>query len=477
MLSPNPDAHFEERKIDPEVAARFGASFNREVFRFEYRDRGVLQFTKCRSVEKKFWIEPAGQPLLLWGLDSIRDLPSPAGTLIIVEGEFDRLAFLHLPGVYVVSVPNGAPSTPTTGELRVADDKRFSYIWGQDEKLIPELQQFEKIILATDADGPGYILRDELAMRLGEVRCWFVDYPKGCKDANDTLMAYGTRGLSVVLDRARPMRPGCLVKPSDVPPARYEQTYATGWECMDVHMRLARPELMVVTGIPNHGKGIWVRALCCKMAEQNGFRTAFLAPEDPAYRIKRDLRRFAVRPRYDHGSKVLTSRSEEEATKWMDEHFRISMPSDDDPLTVDFLENEIASAALHHDCKIFVADPWNEFIHQMNRLTETQYIEAMLPRLKRLSRKYGIILIIVAHPRKIEAGGVPTLYTINGSANWKNKCDHGIIINRLMDDSGENFTDTIEVIVEKSKDHETMGTPGKVLMTCNRDTCDYHGFS
>ena len=46
------------------------------------------------------------------------------------------------------------------------------------------MQQFKKIILATDDDQKGRVLRDELAVRLGRSRCWFVTYPKGCKVAN-----------------------------------------------------------------------------------------------------------------------------------------------------------------------------------------------------------------------------------------------------------------------------------------------------
>jgi twinkle protein len=479
MLNINPDAQFEARKVDPEIAARYGAKFSQGVFRFAYRNRGVLKYEKCRDLDKKFWIEPAGEHLQLWNLDSIQDLPSkPDLPLIITEGELDGLSFLHVPGNYVVSVPNGAPSTPTAGKILIAEDRRFSFLWGPDERLIPEVDQFDKIILATDGDGPGQVLRDELALRIGEERCWFVEYPKGCKDGNDALMRYGVRGITEILKRARPMRPGKLVPPSGVPPMRYEQTYNTGWDCLDPHLRLIRPEFMVVTGIPGHGKSQWVRSLCCHMAEEHGFRSAFLVPEDPAHRVKRDLRRFAMRPRYDPKYSGLPPkcRTEEEAAAWMDAHFRISMPHEDDQLTMEFVEAEMASAALHHDCQMFVLDPWNEVTHNLGGLTETQYIEAKLPDLKRRARRYGLALIIVAHPRKVIPGEEATLYSISGSANWKNKCDHGIIISRACD-SNKVLTKITKVCVEKSKDNETMGEPGEVCLEFIRDNADYGKFT
>jgi twinkle protein len=132
----------------------------------------------------------------------------------------------------------------------------------------------------------------------------------------------------------------------------------------------------------------------------------------------------------------------------------------------------MASAALHHNCQVFVLDPWNEVDHNMGRLSETLYIEQSIRYLKKRMRKYGLILIIIAHPTKLNDGGEPTLYTISGSANWKNKAEHGIIIKRSTDENG-NMSNTVEICIEKCKDHETMGIPGKVYAEFVVDHCDY----
>jgi len=75
------------------------------------------------------------------------------------------------------------------------------------------------------------------------------------------------------------------------------------------------------------------------------------------------------------------------------------------------------------------------------------------------------LLIIVAHPRK-QDGEEITLYSISGSANWYNKADHGIILQRV----GES---AVKVIIGKSKDHETMGRPGMVWAKFDRMKGDY----
>jgi twinkle protein len=481
---------FLERGIDWEIADRLGARYVQGAkgprFEFDYRSQGELKFKKLRSPDKQFFLDRKGVKLQLWNIDGLRDLPSPvAAPLVITEGEFDAIAVVQACGGHVTSVPNGVAGDRTKQTILIAEDNRFAYLWG-NERLIPEIDQFDKIILATDADEPGMILRDELALRIGETRCWFVVYPEDCKDANDVLLKHGAVALRRLIGEAMPMRPGFLIRPSEVPSKRYERTYSTGWPSLDVDLRrakapslmLIRPELVVVTGEPGHGKGQWVRALVCRMAKHNGMRTAFFAPEDPPHRIRRDLLRFAQKPylRLYSGEPVweMDDKQDAESKQWVDDHFRISTPPEDEPVTLDMVEKEMESAALHHDCQIFVLDPWNEVEHAIgNGETETQYIERSLRRLRRKMRRLGLILILVAHPTKLTTGDPATLYNISGSANWRNKADHGIIIYRHSDDDTGELTAVTDMILEKAKDHETMGLPGKCSMAFDRYSADY----
>jgi twinkle protein len=89
-----------------------------------------------------------------------------------------------------------------------------------------------------------------------------------------------------------------------------------------------------------------------------------------------------------------------------------------------------------------------------------------------VAKRYGMIVIIVAHPKKLDEGAEPTLYSISGSAHWKNKADHGIIIVRGSDENGD-LLEAAKVRVEKSKDHETTGIPGFVMVKFSRESCDY----
>ncbi len=456
---------FEKRGLDIEIAAKMGATSRSGAFRFEYRDRDELLSTKMRTADKKFWFEPKGQPLQLWNLDSLRGLPCrPREPLILTEGEFDAIAVAQsCRGVYIASVPNGGSSKRSQGRILVREDSGFSYLWGADEKLIHEIDQFDKIVIATDGDQAGLILRDELALRIGETRCWFVEYPKGCKDANDVLLRYREEGVQKLVSEAKPIRPGYLTKPSEIPPRHNEVRYSTGMDFLDRHMQIVRPELLIVTGEPGHGKGQLLRVLAFHLAESHGWRTAFLTPEDPAHRLKRDMMRFALRNETSR-----TSEEVERARRWCDDHFLISQPPEDEPITLNFVLEEMQSAALHHDCQMFVLDPWNEVLHDYERLTETQYTERALMLLKQKMRRCNLLLAIAAHPKKLDAGRTATLYDISGSSHWRNKADHGLIIYRKS-----NHSKICTLTVEKSKDHETMGIPGDVVLLLNRERCEY----
>lgn len=466
MATQNP---FEARGLDPEIAAKLGAYCREKGFYFDYRSQHRLQYTKFRSWDKETMrVHPSGIPKQLWLLHTIEDLPCrPQEPLVMTEGEFDSIAAIMGWGGYAVSVPNGAISSRTEPGKLIADDMAFSFLWGKDLRLIPELEQFDRIILAMDGDIPGQIMRDELAMRIGPGRCWAITYPEGCKDLNDVLMRHGAEAVRAILLAAKPIRPGRLVTPSDIPSPRYTQMYSSGWSFMDKHVLLTRPELVVVTGIPGSGKGIFTRAICYHLAEQYGLRTAFWTPEDPPHRLRRDMKRFGMR-KFSHP----TAEQQKESDKWYNSHFMISQLGDKEAPTIQRLIDEMESAVFHYNCQGFVMDPWNCICHDLGRLNETQYVERILEELKAECRRLALMLFICAHPTKIKSGDEVDLYKISGSSNWYNKADHGMIVHR-MKNSKKEYTEISQMTIEKSKDHETMGAPGRVYMKYDPSKADY----
>lgn len=480
----------EVRKIPCELAAELGIVSKGPHLAFEYRRQGTLLFRQIRRElqegGKSFSLEApdgrtlkeAGIGLSLWQEDDLTSVSSPEVPRIITEGQFDTCA-LRMAGFPLVgSVPNGANSRPGEGEIIPAEDGGFAYLWEFDEKSQmwrPRggLATCERIILVTDGDRAGHTLRDELAVRLGRERCWVVEYPEGeikgkpIKDSNDVLMAFGAEeGTELLMDmisNAKPIVPTTLVSMSGIP-AFAREYVRSGWTDLDSHLRVTRPELMIVTGPPGDGKSQFVTALGAGLAANHAWRGAILQFEDDIERIRDDLVKYWC-GRNNADPQQIEARKQ--ALVWIDEHFRTVPPDESDGehrLDLEWLKGKIKEAATRHGCKFVVVDPWNEIEHAWHKgFTETQYLNDALRDLKRMSRRYRICLIVVTHPDK-SAGREKDidqwdLYSISGGQAWNNKADHGVIVLRPDKDNRETF-----IKISKSKRHVTMGRPGTVVM-------------
>ena len=91
-------------------------------------------------------------------------------------------------------------------------------------------------------------------------------------------------------------------------------------------------------------------------------------------------------------------------------------------------------AVEHRGVEIVLIDPWNELDRARKRdELMTDYIGRCLMLIKDFCRTMNAIVVVVAHPTKgiVNTGGkVVSLADIEGSMNWYNKCDNGLIVVR-----------------------------------------------
>src|SRR5262249_18250540 len=144
---------------------------------FPYFRDGELINVKFRALAEKAFTQVKGAEAIPYGFDDIAD----ARTIIIVEGECDKLACEEARYRNVVAVPNGAQ----TGGNAANDSAAFAWMATCAEYL----DRVERIILAGDSDQAGRALEAELARRLGREKYWRVHWPDAgdvqCKDANE----------------------------------------------------------------------------------------------------------------------------------------------------------------------------------------------------------------------------------------------------------------------------------------------------
>lgn len=466
---------WERRRLSPATIAALPITARSNALGFHYRNsRGALKFTKWRGPNKKFWIEPAGERLLLWNLGCCTHLNSTGGTLVITEGEFDAASVIEAGFPCAVSVPNGAQAAAQTGDIIPSQDSAYAYLWNGD-RLIPELEAAQKIIIASDGDAPGRALAAELALRLGIERCFLAHYPPGTKDASDVLVKHGPEALHAMLQGASAIIPDKLVRWSELPAHEPPRGLASGWRDLDRHLLLTFPELVVVTGKPGSGKSRWALSWVLNLARLHGVRWTYVSLEDASNRMRRHTELYArtwsgASLMDDHTGELRTPIPKGGERDWLDAHANFQSPSvtEDDTRDLEWLKRIIWEAACRHDCKIIVLDPWNELEHMWDRrgMTVDEYITGALRDLKRLARRYGVTIVIIAHPDK-NAGRNETveemsLYSISGGAAWKNKADGGIIVAQEQGTDGPTGNTIIKI--DKRKDWDTMGTPGFVVL-------------
>jgi twinkle protein len=462
---------FELRGITPDVLERnrvttakvYMPQLEQEVtaIALPFYRAGLHVDTKYRDSAKNFRRE-TGARRVLYGFDDIE------ATTIIVEGEMDKLAVEVAGFRNCVSVPDGAPAENTKNI-----ESKFDFL--DDDKVAA----VKRWIIAVDNDGPGKRLQDELVRRLGPEKCVVATWPDGCKDANDVLVQQGCDGLRAAIEAAAPV-PIDGVFGADQFADDFLEMYdngvpnglTTGWDCLDRFLRIQPGQLMVVTGIPGHGKSEFDDALCVNLALEHGWKTAMFSPEN--YPVRLHMMKLAekyIEKPYNPGPLERMTREEAaRAADWIAEHFVWIMPEQP---TLDAIIDAASALVLRNGIRCLVIDPWNEVEHARPAgMTEAEYVGVSLMRLRRFARKHEVLVIVVAHPRLIEKkdGGypVPTPYDISGGANWRNKADNCLTVYADLLDPHCG----VQIHVQKVK-FKLFGQVGVVHMTWDRPTGRY----
>lgn len=476
---------FAKRGIERSTLERWGVGYGRayiqahqaevDVLVFPYRmPGGELINCKFRSAEKHFGQIKGGEKVL-WGLN-LADPATPI--LVIVEGEIDALSLDQAGVENAVSVPDGAPQKVSDKVVDPESDAKFSYLWACRE----ELERFPKFVLAIDGDAPGQALVEELARRLGREKCWLVEWPPGCKDANDVLVRLGPEALKAVIDAAQPHPIKSLFDVAayrDAVLLLYREGrsrgVSTGWPGLDRYLTIRPGELSVVTGIPSSGKSEWVDALLINLAQLHGWGFALCSFENPPDEHIAKLAEKRVKMPFWDG---LTWRMSEgqlgEALVWLRKHFVLIRAEDEAP-TVEWILEKAGAAVMRYGIRGVVIDPYNEIEHQRpGHMTETEFVSQLLGKLKRFAVSRQVHIWIVAHPTKMQrdkATGeipIPTLYDISGGAHWSNKPDVGITVARDWTEGSNR----VDIWVRKVR-HKAVGQTGIASLHFDRATGIY----
>jgi twinkle protein len=436
---------WEERGISADTVNAFGIFTTTRWFpnggeqsalAFPYTVAGKVVNRKYRSFDKQFVQEKNPLPSL-FNIDAVTE----PDVIVWVEGEADVMA-LHEAGYpQTVSLANGAPAElRDEDDPRREDDRRFLALRTHAETL----NKVKKFILAGDNDGPGIILREELARRLGRHRCWLVEWPEGCKDAGDVLRAKGARAVQAAIEAATPYPIAGIrhIDDETMLDARYRTlppTMTTGTIAGDRVLRLpTEGKLIIVTGYPGAHKSRWLKHVAVHTMMEHGRKWLIFSPEMQPWNQFAAMfaETWAGKPYHPgDGYPGFTREEVLAAAAWLrDRLVMLVTDSEDVAPTLDWILECAQAEVLRTGVTDLQIDPWNEIEHSRGNLTEAEYINRGLQRCKAFALRHGVNVWVVVHPAKPQAPRpgakleAPSMYDINGGAAWNNKADLGLVL-------------------------------------------------
>lgn len=441
-----------DRGLNPELAAKFGmrsadikvGGLFRKGIAIPYLDKGREMTTKVRWLDEREpkWTHPSGGKLL-WNQDSLLEKSFLHLPLCVTEGEWDALAAILAGYHRTVSVPAGAKS-----KFELTDVVKQA------------IATTRKIILCGDNDPAGRIMNAECARRFGAARCYYLEYPDGCKDLNEVLIYGGLDAVRETVETARPYPIKGLYTLYDYPDVDQQAVYSTGWPNLDPYLQFWRGEFCVVTGVPSHGKSRWCLELMASLNRHHQHKAAIASFEMPIVPHVRDI----LREHYINKKRAdLTDEDKARADAWMQTatYFIDQNPATDtEEANLEWIVERCEDAVSRYGVDWTLVDPWNQIEHRRAPFeNEVDYQNRAIRAFKRFARVYSCGVFMVVHPTKSivdKTGKVrrPTLYDVSGSAHWYNAADHGIVIWR------DDVTDSkMTVSCLKSRFREA-GKPG-----------------
>lgn len=408
------------------------------VVGFPYYDKAgnVVAVKQRFTGEKKFlcWQSPDS----FFGLRHLKK----GDNLYIVEGEMDVLAMAEI-GIRAVSVPNGAPMKVTEGKIDPSEDGKFKFLWDAKEFI----DAAERIFIATDIDGPGEALAEEIARRVGKGKSWRIKFPEGIKDANECLIKGGTAALKRSTEAAHPWPVQGLYDAfhfRDLVRELYEKGAgkgeSTGYGCVDEFYSIVPGQVTICTGIPSSGKSEFVDQLMVNLASEKNWRFGVCSFEnEPRLHISKLMAKRAKTHFFEGPTRRMNSEEFNAALDWVQEHFAFVWQDDGSLADLDSILDRLRVAILRYGIRGAVIDPYNFISRDSRDKSETEWISDMLTKVKAFAMGHGVHIWFVAHPTKLQRGQdgripVPGGYDISGSAAWFAKADCGITVHREKDD-------------------------------------------
>lgn len=397
-----------------------------ETIQFNYFRFGELINIKYRGAKKTFKLAKDAE-LIFYNLDSIQY----ENSVYIVEGEIDALTLMQIGINNVVSVPNGA----TTKNINI------EYL----DNCIEWFENKEKIFLCLDKDEPGQNLQKEFVRRLGVERCYFFDL-NSQKDVNEYLLTYGGEKLKQTL--LQPIQfPLENIITFDQDGDLFDDFWVNGMPegkkiglyNFDENFRIDdEGRFITVTGIPTHGKSEFIDHYVTGLCIKNGWKAGFCSPENTPVRLHK-AKIFKKISGYTPLKTDISTEKYKVIKSFLNDNFFFT-DFEDGNYDLDRVLDKARELIFRKGIKIFVLDPFNKIrLKRALNKSITDYTNEYLSTIDSFCKKYKCLIILVAHPVKMQMNGsgtreMPDFYSIKGGGEFYDMSPFGLCVHRNFED-------------------------------------------
>ena len=465
------------RMITQPTAIRNGIKSARNGYiAFPYFEGETVVNIKYRHFSEKKFMQAADAKQTMYKFNDIVCQKE----IIICEGEFDALSWEEAGILYATSVSQGAPNVTDASV-----DKKLACI----TNCFDVFEDCETIYLNVDNDPNGQRLQKELIRMFTAEKCKIISFDglskhngEQCKDANDVLIAYGKEKLLECIKNAKDVKVEgafeCFDFYSEIMydyqngQPKGTTTYFSGVDPCWTH-RMG--EVTIWTGYNNEGKSLFLKQLLLLKSKYEGWKHAFYSPEEMPYNEWfTDVIESYIGLSADNSQKTyknyMTPIQMEEGMRFMNEHFFVVMPKEDQ--TLDEVLRLFSYLIRKKGLQTVVIDPYNQVQHNLEGLREDLYISRFMAKLKRFAVEHNVAVHLVAHQTtpKFEAGKnypEPNIYLIKGGGTFADKADNVCCVWRENRNTDQKDT-SVKFISQKIKKQKLTGVPSSCVVNYDR---------
>jgi twinkle protein len=454
--------YFRTRGISEKTVRRYEVTTKADdhnvlVFQF-FSEDGTPWLVKYRRTDfdktkhtSKEWCEKDRKPLL-FGMNQCSFDGDPL-RLVMTEGQIDSMSLAEAGIENAVSVPfgkNGFTWVP--------------YCWDF-------LRRFDELVIFGDNENGEITLLDYMRNTFkGKVLVVRQEDYLGCKDANEILVKHGAQALRDAVDNAEALPVRHTKDITEIQRRSLSEIphMETGIQELDnVLGGLFMGQVVILTGPRGDGKSTFASQHAV-MAVEAGYKVFFYSAELPDWQFRAWLDLQVAGDEFIDEAGRIDEEAMTKIEKWYKGKITVYDNTFDDEQT-ETEEQAVIGAVMNcikqQGTNVVFLDNLMTVVDSTSSENDNTQQTRFVKNVARIAKRYNVMIVLVAHPRKSSGPRTFDMDDISGSANITNLADVVMRYSRPTKKDGENQDPKVKrlLTVQKNRNTGRLQTAGIAL--------------